>query len=103
MKIMKDIISHMSDTMNEAEDYLSEARLIKEEYPTLFNTYIKLAEEHCQHYLSLHTAVVAIINDYRRNKGEVPPTMKAIYDYEHERLMEEFEDLKKGIDRAKMM
>lgn len=103
MKIMKDIINHMCDTMEEAENYVSEARLIKEDYPSLFSTYIKLAEEHLQHYMSLHTAVVAIINEYRRTKGEVPPTMKIIYDYEHEKLTEEFEDIKKAIDRAKLM
>jgi predicted metal-dependent HD superfamily phosphohydrolase len=103
MKIMKDIICHMKDTMDEAEDYVSEARLLKEEHPNLFNTYIKLAEEHLQHYMSLHSAVVMIINDFKRLKGEPPAVMKAIWDYEHERLVEEYEDIRKAIERAKMM
>lgn len=69
----------MKDTMDEAEDYVSEARLIKEEHPNLFTTYIKLAEEHLQHYMSLHNAVVLIINDYKKTKGEPPETMKIIW------------------------
>ena len=103
MKIMKDIICHMSDTMEEAEDYVAEARLIKDEHPQLFSTYLKLAEEHLKHYMSLHTAVVQIINEYRRQKGEPPKEMTIIWNYEHEKLIEEYEDIKKSIDRAKMM
>lgn len=53
--------------------------------------------------MSLHTAVVQIINEYRRQKGEPPKEMTIIWNYEHEKLIEEYEDIKKSIDRAKMM
>jgi hypothetical protein len=102
MKIMKNIINHMESTMEEAEEYVSEAALFKDEYPSISRTYLRLAEEHLGHYENLHTSIVSAINEYKKIKGAPPETMKAVYDYVHERLTEEFEDLRRSIDRLKL-
>ena len=55
------------------------------------------------HYINdysevLNTAVVAIINEHRRTKGEPPANMLAIWDFTHKKLIEEYEEIKKMLD-----
>lgn len=95
MLIMKEVIDKMDDTLEEAEFYALHHKIHKESMPILADIYYKLAQDHLAHYLSLHNGVVAIINDYRRTKGEPPANMTAIWSYEHEKLVEEYEEIKK--------
>jgi hypothetical protein len=98
MLIIKEIIGKMDDTLCEADFYAKNAHHYKDTHPILADTYYKLGNDHLAHYMSLHTAVVAIINDHRRTKGEPPATMAAIWDYEHKKLIEDYEDIKKMLE-----
>lgn len=98
MLLIKEIIEKMDDTLEEAEFYAVHAKHHKEMHPNLADTYYKLGQEHLAHYMSLHTAVVAIINEHRRTKGEPPANMLAIWDFTHKKLIEEYEEIKKMLD-----
>ena len=42
----------------------------------------------------LHTETVKMIEDYRRNKGDPPPEMMAVYNYLHDKHMEHAAEVK---------
>lgn len=98
MLLIKEIIEKMDDTLEEAEFYAIHAKHLKETHPSIADTYYKLGQEHLSHYMSLHTAVVSIINEYRRSKGEPPANMVAIWDFEHKKLIDEYEEIKKMLE-----
>jgi hypothetical protein len=95
MLVIKDVIDKMCDTLEEAEYYAKNAHHYKDSYPTLAETYYKLGNEHLAHYMSLHTSVVTLINDYRRTKGEPPVAMAAVWDYKHKEFIEDYEEMSK--------
>jgi uncharacterized protein Yka (UPF0111/DUF47 family) len=95
---IKELICKMDDTLEEAEWYAKHAKLDKEEYPMIAETYYKLGQEHLNHYMNLHSAVVSIINEHKKTKGEPPVVMTAIWNYEHEKLMDEYNEIKKMLD-----
>lgn len=90
MQIIEKLSNMIEEEMNDAEKYIQCAMKWKEERPGLANTFHRLSVEEIGHMNLLHEQVVAIINEYRKEKGEPPEKMQAIYDYLH----------KKHIDRA---
>lgn len=93
MKVIKVIIDHMNDTLKEARDYYKDYVMYKDEFPKVAQTAIEMAQNHMNLYMRWHDVVVNLINDYKIKKGEIPPQMKELYDYEHRRLTEYYEEL----------
>ena len=62
--------------------------------PWLADTFYKLSNEELTHMQTLHNSVVKIINDYKAQGEEVPPSMQAVYDYLHEKFIDETKEVK---------
>lgn len=53
-----------------------------------------LSAEEMKHMQMLHNQVVKLIENYRKEKGEPPTSMLAVYDYLHEKFIEEAKEVK---------
>lgn len=101
MKVLKDLIKKADDTLDEIEWYAEKAHHLKTEHKSLADTYIKIAEAHIAIYNMLHEKMVMLIDEHRRSGAQPPATMMAIWDYEHEKLIKEFSEVKYLIEEYK--
>lgn len=53
-----------------------------------------LSNEEMKHMQLLHNSVVKIIKAYRKTEGEPPTEMMAVYNYLHEKAIEEAKEVK---------
>lgn len=94
---IKEVVEKMDDTLNEAEWYIDNAIVNKELHPGLSQAYYQLADEHLNHYNKLHGAIITLINEYRREKGEPPEKMTIIWEYIHKCKTEEYNKIKEKL------
>jgi hypothetical protein len=101
MRILKDLIGKMDDTLDEIEFYATHAHVLRATNKDLADTYIKVGEMHIEIYRMLHDRVVEIIDAERKSGREPPKGMVEIWQFEHERLVKEFSSAKYSIDDYK--
>ena len=90
MKLIQTLSDKISEEIDDANSYVEMAIEHREDYPDLARTLYTISTEEMDHMNRLHSAVAQIIEDYRRERGEPPAPMMAVYDYLH----------KKQIDKA---
>lgn len=83
MKAIKQLEDHINDELCDAEEYVREAILCKEDDEHTAELYYDLSVEELNHMDRLHNRVVAIIKKYRETNGEPPADMQARYDVLH--------------------
>jgi hypothetical protein len=93
MKAIQVVISHLHDTLEEAHEYYRDFVIFKDSFPKVANTALEMAQTHLNLYNKWHEVVVYLINDYKSKGNEIPPVMKSMYDYEHQKLVEEYDEL----------
>ena len=87
MKIAK-IVEYISDELDMACSYAECALMNKDSDKPLAETYHELAEEEMTHYQKLHKQVVRIIADYKKEHGDAPVEMTAVWNHEHKRMIQ---------------
>ena len=94
MTIIKKLSKMIECELEDAEKYIENALKYKDEYPAVARLFSTLSAEEMEHQNKLHNAVVQMISEYRQTKGEPPEAMMAVYDYLHEKQIEEAKKIK---------
>lgn len=102
MKIIKKMSEMIIDEADGAECYAKKALMYKDERPQLARMFYQLANEELGHVDTLHSAVVDLIKEYRDEHGEPPESMMAVYDYLHEKQIEEVAEVKAMLSEYRM-
>lgn len=98
MTIIKKLSSMIEDEISGAEEYAKSALEYRDTRPELARLFHSLAETEMEHATKLHKAVAEIIEEYRKENGEPPAAMLAVYDYLHEKHIEEAAEVKRLLD-----
>lgn len=87
MKEIKLLMEHIEDELEDAHTYATLALEYKTQDATTAELFYKLSEEEMEHMRRLHKAVERLIEGYRRQKGEPPAAMLAVYEHLHQRYI----------------
>jgi len=85
MKVIECISEDIEATMDMAEDNIKKAIMYKNDYPIAAKSFYGKSVVLMESIKPQHDSVVALIDAYRKEKGEPPAPMMAIYDYMHRR------------------
>ena len=94
MKIIECLSKYIDEEIADAEKYAKKAIEVRETDKTLADNLFELSTEEMRHSQILHTQVTRIITEYRKEKGEPPASMLAVYEYLHKRAIERAAEVK---------
>ena len=83
------LIKYLEDAIEEeiegVKGYAKKAVELKDEHPELAQVLYNISVQEDAHHAALHKEAVKVIEDYRRNHGEPPAAMMAVYEYVHQK------------------
>lgn len=90
MKVIKDAIHVMKRELKEADKLAQMAIRYKPLYPAMSEMLATVARQALETAtVTMHNRVAAEIKAYKATGKEVPAVMQALWDYEHEQLMDD--------------
>ena len=88
MKLIRDLEEYIEDEIQDIKKYAKMATEVKNDYPTLAQVLFNISAQEDGHQAAIHNEVVKIIEEHRRNHGEPPAAMMAVYDYLHNKSID---------------
>ena len=103
MKAIKCIVEDIHEELQGAEHYAKLATQYKDTDRQLADTYSKLAGVELDHVNALHDQAVRLIREYRAGGGMPPAAMQAVWDWEHEKMVDTVSRIRSMLDMYKGM
>lgn len=94
MKELKMIAEQIRDELDVAEEYAKEAAKLKETRSTDSASYAEMSRQELGHADTLHKMAVRMIDKVREGGATVPEAMQAVWDWEHERMLDRVSRIK---------
>ena len=94
MKLIQRISEHIEDEIGDSKMYAKWALEEKDSNSSLADVLYTLSQEEAKHANMLHNEVVRIIEAYRREHGDPPAEMMAVYDYLHKKAIDKMAEAK---------
>lgn len=85
MKKIQCLVKDMGYELDAAEHYAKHALRNKDEDKELGDVYARVARQELEHCELFHAQAVRLIREYDK---EPPESMRSIWEYEHDRIME---------------
>lgn len=101
MKLIRDLEEYIDDEIGDIKKYAKMAIAVREEYPSLAQTLYTISTQEDMHQAAIHGEVVKIIQEHRKQHGEPPAPMMAVYDYLHQKSIDKLAEARKYQDMYK--
>lgn len=98
MKIISDLVDSMMDEVHDAKHRIKKAYELKPEYLDIAKREYDIAVQELAHADKDHISAVELINAYRKDNGEPPADMLAVWNIKHEKYMDKYAKVKAMID-----
>lgn len=94
MKLIKKLEELIEEEIHDIKKYAKLAAELKSENPQLAQALYTISTQEDSHQALIHNEVVKIIEEHRRKNGEPPQAMMAVYEYIHQRHIENLAEAK---------
>ena len=98
MKLIKYLEDAIEEEIEGVKGYAKKAVELKDEHPNLAQVLYNISVQEDAHQAALHKEAVKVIEDYRRNHGEPPAAMMAVYEYVHQKHIDALADARRYQD-----
>lgn len=88
MKQIKQLAEYIEEEVNDAQKYAKKAICYKQKDKQLADMYYQLANQQLEHSNVQHKQVVRIIESSKSDGSSAPIGMQAVWDWQHERIVE---------------
>ena len=88
MKLIRDLEEYIDEEIHYIKKYAKKAEELKEDYPNLAQVLFNISQQEEGHQAAIHNEAVKLIEEYRREHGDPPATMQAVYDYLHQKSID---------------
>lgn len=95
MKLIAKLVDRIEDEIGDVKFYAKFAAEVKETHPGLSHVLYTISTQEESHQAALHEQVVKIIEQYRKEHGEPPAAMMAVYEHEHRKAIEKMAEARR--------
>lgn len=99
MREIKEVVRQIKKELKAAEWYAEEAVKDREMYPKLARHYHDMATDNLKRVDDLHAAVAEMIDEVQKSGKVIPQGMMDVWNFEHEMLVEQAEDVRYMVNR----
>lgn len=89
MKQIKELAQNMEEELHDAHKYAEMALKYKGDDNSLAQMYYELSRQELEHSKKEHEQAARLIAEYKVKGNEVPAAMQAVWDWEHERMIDD--------------